>query len=186
MIFDFHPRKSIHAALLCTIRKCINFYIDTVRQNIKTMDTDEDTRSILFGEAKQHFEDLEKLIEIAKDYKSASEFLDDLTLDNSKKRMDEDDDGCIVLSTIHSAKGLEFDTVIILDCIDGIFPSTEIWQSGTKEDNEELRCFYVAVTRAKEHLYLFVPRNAYRYGRQIYGSLAHYLDDGENLYDTCS
>ena len=38
----------------------------------------------------------------------------------------------------------------------------------------------------KEHLYLFVPRNAYRYGRQIYESLAHYLDDGENLYDTCS
>ena len=52
--------------------------------------------------------------------------------------------------------------------------------------NEELRYFYVAVTRAKEHLYLFVPRNAYRYGRQIYESLAHYLDDGENLYDTCS
>lgn len=181
-----HLEACEHLPLERLVRKCINFYIDTVRQNIKTMDTDEDTRSILFGEAKQHFEDLEKLIEIAKDYKSASEFLDDLTLDNSKKRMDEDDDGCIVLSTIHSAKGLEFDTVIILDCIDGIFPSTEIWQSGTKEDNEELRCFYVAVTRAKEHLYLFVPRNAYRYGRQIYGSLAHYLDNGENLYDTCN
>ena len=38
----------------------------------------------------------------------------------------------------------------------------------------------------KEILYLFVPRNAYRYGRQIYRSFVHYLDNGKNFYDTCS
>ena len=74
-------------------------------------------------------------------------------------------------------------------CIEDPFDEDDVIAIATREiteSNEELRRFYVAVTRTKEHLYLFVPRNAYRYGRQIYRSFAHYLDNGKNFYDTCS
>ena len=53
----------------------------------------------------------------------------------------------IVVSTIHKAKGLEFDTVIIPECNEGVYPS---WNSDN--DDEEKRLFYVALTRAKKKL----------------------------------
>ena len=103
-----------------------------------------------------------------------------MLLDNTK--IDEhESEGKVVISTIHSVKGLEFDTVIVLDCIDGIFPNAP--EIGSKEDNEELRCFYVAVTRAKERLYLMCPRVAMRYGQSIEGQVARYLDDAYDLTD---
>ena len=70
-----HLEACEHLPLERLVRKCINFYIDTVRQNIKTMDTDEDTRSILFGEAKQHFEDLESLSKLQRTIKAQASFL---------------------------------------------------------------------------------------------------------------
>lgn len=68
----------------------------------------------------------------------------------------------ITLSTIHSAKGQEFDHVILLDLIEGIFPGAD----AVKEKNsgnpfpyeEEVRLFYVAATRAKKRLYLMEAR----------------------------
>lgn len=64
-----------------------------------------------------------------------------------------DDNKNICLSTIHSAKGLEFDTVIIVDAIDGMFPSTH--EIDSSDYNEEKRIFYVGLTRAKEELSVF-------------------------------
>ena len=67
----------------------------------------------------------------------------------------------LVLSTIHSSKGLEYDTVYLLDVADGIFPETVLtsYRSADKEEiaayEEERRLFYVGVTRAKENLILF-------------------------------
>ncbi len=65
----------------------------------------------------------------------------------------------VILSTIHSAKGLEFDTVYIVDVYDGCLPhsSREDAQEQERIDNyeEERRLFYVAITRAKNELYLF-------------------------------
>lgn len=69
------------------------------------------------------------------------------------------DENPIILSTIHSAKGLEFDTVYIVDVYDGCLPhsSREDAQEQERIDNyeEERRLFYVAITRAKNELYLF-------------------------------
>ena len=125
-----------------------------------------------------HREDLGKLKELATGYRSVASFLDDLLLDNTK--IDEhDSEGKVVISTIHSVKGLEFNTVIVLDCVDGVFPNVD--DIGSKEDNEELRCFYVAVTRAKERLYIMCPRVAMRYGRSIMGNPSHYLEDAYDL-----
>ena len=57
----------------------------------------------------------------------------------------------MTLSTIHSAKGLEYKAVFIIGAVDGRFPSVFSFNS-TEEMDEELRLMYVAVTRAKTHL----------------------------------
>lgn len=90
-------------------------------------------------------------------YTNPTELLDSLVLDVPADNGDNSDDR-VVLSTVHSAKGLEYDTAYILDCVDGIFPSTDLRSVGSPEDQEELRCFYVATTRAKRLLYMFSPQ----------------------------
>ena len=69
--------------------------------------------------------------------------------------------GGLILSTVHSSKGLEYDTVYLLDVLDGILPAvTEPKDAGQQDQyQEERRLFYVAVTRARNRLYLFACRN---------------------------
>ncbi len=75
-------------------------------------------------------------------------------IQNSDKRS-----ASVTLSTMHSGKGLEFDRVVILDLIEGLFPSSmaieEKIENHCDAYEEEVRLFYVAVTRAKKRLYLF-------------------------------
>ena len=108
---------------------------------------------------------------VSKDYETALKWMDAVTLDQSRK---EESTG-IILSTIHSAKGLEWDTVILLDCVDYIFPGIQhimtvygekVYQ---KSAEEELRCFYVAITRAKNTLVIACPKNVFVWGRYIPG-----------------
>ena len=65
----------------------------------------------------------------------------------------------IILSTIHSSKGLEYDSVHLIDAYDGCFPETTVTSKSTKEEKsvyeEERRLFYVGVTRAKDHLTVY-------------------------------
>jgi len=66
----------------------------------------------------------------------------------------------LTLSTIHSAKGLEWNTVIITNCLDGRFPSiSSAYDPSSLE--EERRLMYVAATRAKERLIITYPTNLY-------------------------
>lgn len=164
------------------VRRFIGFYYETKKKNIEEMDTDEGSRTqyLIVNDAQKN--ELQKLVEIAATYRSVDSFLDDLLLDNTKANEKDSDSEHVIISTVHSVKGLEFNTVIVLDCIDGIFPSAE--EEGTKEDNEELRCFYVAVTRAKERLYLMCPRSATRYGQSIRGVPAHYLKETEGAVES--
>ncbi len=73
----------------------------------------------------------------------------------------EPSENAVLLSTIHSSKGLEYDTVYLLDVLDGILPvvSAPKDESEQGQYQEERRLFYVAVTRAKNHLYLFFCAN---------------------------
>lgn len=108
--------------------------------------------------------DLEHLMVMAERYANLEEFLADLTLEPPETSVTEvdasDRDERLVLSTIHSAKGLEWHCVFVLWLVDGRFPSTYAFQD---EDGleEERRLLYVAVTRAKRLLYLTFPVQVY-------------------------
>ena len=74
------------------------------------------------------------------------------------------DEDYLILSTIHSAKGLEWDAVYVIHAADGNIPSD--MSTGSKEEiEEELRLFYVALTRAKTWLYVCHPERYYFHGR---------------------
>lgn len=65
-------------------------------------------------------------------------------------------DAGVLLSTVHSSKGLEYDTVYLLDVLDGILPAADPKEPEDQRlYQEERRIFYVAMTRAKDHLFLF-------------------------------
>jgi DNA helicase-2/ATP-dependent DNA helicase PcrA len=108
--------------------------------------------------------DLEHLQAIAKRYKSPSDLLADVALDPSDAAHTDGRQrggGPVTLSTVHSAKGLEWDAVFVIWMTDGWFPSA---RSSDEVDDleEERRLLYVAATRAKRHLYFVYPLSAYR------------------------
>ena len=73
------------------------------------------------------------------------------------KNMEPSEDGRVTLTTMHSAKGLEFDTVYIAGAVEGLIPHER--SKTAAELEEECRLFYVGATRAKEHLYISVIKN---------------------------
>jgi len=109
--------------------------------------------------------DLEQLGHIAGSFSSREQFLTDLTLDPPQAGSDEAaspsiDEDYLTLSTIHSAKGLEWASVFVLNVVDGCIPS-DLGVGAADEIEEERRLLYVAMTRAKDHLHLLVPRQFY-------------------------
>lgn len=156
------------------------YYAKTIENTIRNKKVDsESDREESLQDLERNKEDITILQEMAKDYDSALAFLDATTLDATKSKENEADK--LVLSTIHSIKGLEYDTVILLDCIDEILPSARY--IGSPEDNEDVRCMYVAVTRAKNTLYMMVPKIALKYGKAIPGDLSRYIEGRDDLYD---
>jgi DNA helicase II / ATP-dependent DNA helicase PcrA len=109
--------------------------------------------------------DLEVLEQLAKTRGSRESFLTDLILDPPEALGDLTgdpliDDDCLILSTIHSAKGQEWDVVYVLNVVDGCIPSD--MATGSKEEiEEERRLLYVAMTRAKDQLLLLQPHRFY-------------------------
>src|SRR3989440_2633945 len=106
--------------------------------------------------------DLEHLQTITKRYKNAAELLADVALDPSDAaQVEARGTGYVTLSTVHSAKGLEWNTLFIIWMTDGWFPSAR--SSDEFEDlEEERRLLYVAATRAKQNLYFTYPIGVYR------------------------
>ncbi len=109
--------------------------------------------------------DLEHLSSMAERYRRLEQFLADLALEPPDESVVDveapnRDDERLVLSTIHSAKGLEWRCVFVIWVVDGRFPSAYSFMT-EDELEEERRLLYVAVTRAKDHLYLTYPINIY-------------------------
>jgi DNA helicase-2/ATP-dependent DNA helicase PcrA len=115
-----------------------------------------------YDDYNKRIEDLASLETIASRYEKLDDFLSDLTLEPIDERQfkvtpEDGEDEKIILSTIHSAKGLEWHTVFIISLIDGYLPSSYALRS-EEELEEERRLLYVASTRAKQNLYLLKPQ----------------------------
>ena len=111
--------------------------------------------------------DLDHFQYLATQYSNLEDFISDMALeppDASVEGMYKNniDDEALTISTIHSAKGLEWDSVFIIGAVDGRFPSAYSFNS-EEEMDEELRLMYVATTRAKNNLYITYPVDMYDY-----------------------
>ena len=86
------------------------------------------------------------------------------------------EDEQLVLSTIHSAKGLEWHTVFIIWAVDGRFPSVRALDNAV-ELEEELRLMYVAATRARDNLFITYPSQVFDRGAGLYfGRPSRFVD----------
>jgi ATP-dependent DNA helicase UvrD/PcrA len=125
--------------------------------------------------------DLEHFVSIAARYRSLQSLLTDMALEPPSDSVNDvlatdEEEGLLCLSTIHSAKGLEWHTVFIIWTVDGKFPSTYSMH-GEEELEEERRLLYVAVTRAKQNLYLSYPINMYdRASGMVLSKPSRFLD----------
>jgi DNA helicase-2/ATP-dependent DNA helicase PcrA len=113
--------------------------------------------------------DLEALERIAASFASRERFLSELTLDPPDATSDEAgpplrDEDYLILSTVHSAKGREWRSVFVLNCVDGCIPS-DLATGSSEEIEEERRLLYVAMTRARDELTLIVPQRFYVHGQ---------------------
>jgi DNA helicase-2/ATP-dependent DNA helicase PcrA len=129
--------------------------------------------------------DLLQLEQIASGYTGRERFLTELTLDPPDATSDQPgvpllDEDYLILSTIHSAKGQEWKSVFVLNCVDGCIPS-DLAVGSTEEIEEERRLLYVAMTRAKDNLALIVPQRFYTHGqnpqgdRHVYASRTRFI-----------
>jgi DNA helicase-2/ATP-dependent DNA helicase PcrA len=103
---------------------------------------------------------LEQLGQIAASYAHLEAFLADLALENPEEERKGVREDAVVLSTVHSAKGLEWPAVLLLDMVDDRFPSRHAL-ARPEDLEEERRLLYVACTRAKDQLTLYVPGTIY-------------------------
>ncbi|MHA1293166.1 MAG: ATP-dependent helicase [Promethearchaeota archaeon] len=148
----------------------------------------------------ERIKDIEALNTFALNFKSIMEFLDKLNLNASEasKKTDlslkENNKNKIILSTIHKAKGLEWKVVFIINLLESYFPY--IRNLDKKADiEEERRIFYVAITRAKDILYLLTPKLIHKsYGtktlsisrfiKELNPNLYNLKDYSENIFET--
>lgn len=126
--------------------------------------------------------DLEHFIALCEKYSSLEDFLSDLALEPPDTSVADIEEGAykdefLTLSTIHSAKGLEYKAVFIIGAVDGRFPS--LFSFNSPEDlDEELRLMYVAVTRAKTHLAITYPIDMFDYSTNMVLSKPSRFFDG--------
>jgi DNA helicase II / ATP-dependent DNA helicase PcrA len=119
-----------------------------------------------FDDHPKRIRDLEQLLAIMATYDDLEKFLEDMTLEPPSTTVSgafgtaDETQEHLVLSTVHSAKGLEWHTVFILWALDGRFPSMMATENEGQLD-EELRLMYVAATRAREQLYFMCPGQVY-------------------------
>ena len=108
---------------------------------------------------------------LSEQYSDLENFISDLALEPPDASVEgvykkNSPDDALVISTIHSAKGLEWDSVFIIGAVDGRFPSAYSFNS-EEELDEELRLMYVATTRAKNNLYITYPVDMYDYATNM-------------------
>ena len=129
------------------LQRVVDFYMPILKQ--------------VYDDYHKREQDLQSLVTISERFRSLDSMVDDFTLEppeTSQVGSDAvpDDDEYVVLSTIHSAKGLEWKHVFVLSVVDGYLPSFRSLNDANQIE-EERRLMYVAITRAANDLYLIKP-----------------------------
>ncbi|MBI5646866.1 MAG: ATP-dependent helicase [Ignavibacteriae bacterium] len=134
-----------------------------------------------YDDYQKRIKDLEMLQNIAERYRALGAMLSDLALEPPNESVEDmEPEGkereFLTLSTIHSAKGLEWHSVFVMYMLDGRFPLSSAAES-VESMEEERRLFYVACTRAKQNLYLTAPMNVFdRASGTILSKPSRFLD----------
>ena len=166
--------------------------LDKLRNKIATLKPADITEEIInyyrpilkdkYDDYNKREKDLEHLQYLSTQYSNLEDFISDLALEPPEQSVEgmykrNSDDEALTISTIHSAKGLEWDSVFIIGAVDGRFPSAYSFNS-EEEMDEELRLMYVATTRAKNNLYITYPVDMYDYSMQmILSKPSRFLDN---------
>lgn len=143
---------------------------------------------IKYDDFNKRLNDLDSLLRIAERYKTTEQFLVDMALEPPERSLVEagkrdKDDVPLTLSTIHSAKGLEWHTVFLIYVAEGHLPSYLSLETDDKIE-EERRLFYVAATRAKVNLFLLKPhidrspRSFMNDGGSVFTQVSRFLEQG--------
>jgi len=125
--------------------------------------------------------DLEALRQISMRYDALAELLEDFAIEPPERGVwgvdpeTKEEEKPLVLSTIHSAKGLEWDSVVIMGLVDGVLPIS--FALGSEEEiEEEQRLFYVAVTRARNRCFLTLHHEGTRGGITQFNKISRFVD----------
>lgn len=139
-------------------------------------------------ESMARYDNIQELLSAVHDYSktnpnsSLDDFLSEVSLIAGVDQYNEKVNS-VTLMTIHSAKGLEFPIVFVTGLEEDIFPLSPKFDNDSKLE-EERRLFYVAVTRAKEKVFLSYARSRYRFGEVAYQSKSRFLDElDESTYE---
>jgi DNA helicase-2/ATP-dependent DNA helicase PcrA len=171
------------------LKRLVEFYaaIDAARMSVTEMGEAvlayyQPILKSKYDDHPKRMKDLEQLLTIMTRYGSLESFLIDMALEPPSACVEgalstEDSTASrLVLSTIHSAKGLEWHTVFIIWAVDGRFPSVHALDN-PEELEEELRLMYVAATRAKENLFIIYPSQVYDRGTGLFfGRPSRFVD----------
>lgn len=113
----------------------------------------------------QRQKDLEEILQIAANYQDLELFVAEQSLETPEEEASGDDEGKITLSTVHSAKGLEWSVVLLIDLVEDRFPSRHAL-TRPEDFEEERRLMYVACTRARKQLELYAPAVIYSHAER--------------------
>lgn len=162
--FEKLKRKKISVAEM--LAEVINFYEPYLKSK--------------FDDYNKRLRDLDHLVLIAENYDSIDEFLSQMALEPPNRSVEgvlapiREEEDCLILSTIHSAKGLEWHSVFIISALDGLFPS--LYTQTEEAMEEERRLMYVAITRAQENLHISYPIIIKRYrGSDFFADPSRFL-----------
>jgi len=139
-----------------------------------------------FDDWQQRINDLEVLRDISKKYSSLRDFLADFTIDppekNERARGNSfnEQENHVCLSTIHSAKGLEWESVFLIGLVEGVLP-VSFSLNDEESIEEEQRLFYVALTRAKKYLFLAAHYENPGFSFNQFNQISRFIDSPEVL-----
>ncbi|MDR0697054.1 MAG: UvrD-helicase domain-containing protein [Christensenellaceae bacterium] len=156
LIADLNAKKDL------SVFKFVEYLVNRVgfEQAYKNTGRDEDL---------ERMENIKEFVQHTREFSirypesTMDDFLQTMTLDPETKGSKDPDS--VTISTTHAAKGLEFRAVFIVSCDEGTFPSYRAVSNDEKE--EERRIMYVAITRARERLYISYPATRYRYNETV-------------------